>query len=158
MNLGFYIPTALGFYILFKAIKALDKINTLKKKGTIKKALVTEIREEINNSGYDEDGFDTTNYQYFYTVKFNDKRGRQIIQEIEFSVSKKPKKIPPFSMNIVYNYDDNREITIIPEDTDRINYEFYTTLFFGFLCLIIATLNYNGEINLLLDYLENLLK
>ena len=67
------IVTLSGFYLIFKAIKALDKIYFINKHGIKAKARVINIREKKST---DNDGAES--FEYYYKVKFIDNRGREI--------------------------------------------------------------------------------
>ena len=139
-----------GFYSIYKAIKSLDKIYHINKYGIKASAKVTNIREEKNT---DSDG-DTT-YTYYYFVTFIDNRGKTIEKEIEFPVTKKPKRNPPFSKNILYSSDDNNNLSIILEKNEGRNTRFILSLIIGIGMLAYVTLNYNGEFDIIINYIEN---
>ena len=154
--------TTFGFYYVFRAIKSLDKIDLIFRNGIKKEALVTNIREvktRIDND-LDNNSFviNHDEINYFYTVKFIDKRGNQVEQELEFPITKNPKRNPPFNENIIYNYNKNQKIDIILEINKSRNRNFYFSLIIGLVFLFCAAYNYNGEIDTIFNFLNNLLQ
>ncbi|PWG05281.1 hypothetical protein [Polaribacter aquimarinus] len=153
--LQFILPIFFGFYMIYKSIKVLDKIDRLKKNGIRKQARVIKIREEIGSQIDDNYGSSRT---YYYTVNFKNKNGREIEKEIEFGLNKKPKRNPPFSISILYNINKNKDIDITFENSRRIILDGFLLLFIGLLFLGIVLYNYNGQINIILDFIKNILK
>ncbi len=153
--------TSFGFYSIYTAIKSLDKIDLFYKEGTRKEALVTKIREvetKIDNT-FDEDDF-VINHEkinYFYTVKFIDKRGREIEQELEFSTTENQKRNPPFNISIIYKSNKNQETEIILE-TNKSRRNFYFLFIMGLIFLFNAAYNYDGEIEIIFNFINNLLQ
>ena len=157
-NLFLFIgPIIFSFYLIYLAIKALDKIDRIQKKGIHKQAKVTRIREE-DNSSEDDDGYVINSFTYYYTVNFNDKNGREIEKEIEFGINKKPNRNPPFSIGIIYYIDENKNIDIILKNSKRTNLEFYSLLGIGIFILSFIAYNYDGQIDIILEFINNLLK
>ena len=103
--INFLIPVFLGFYFIYRAVTSLDKIDQVQKKGIKTRAKVIKIREEKNEGFNDEDISYTINHSevnYFFTVKFKDKNGREIVKELEFPITKNPNRNLPFDTDIIY--------------------------------------------------------
>ena len=139
--------------MIYKAIKALDKIDRIKKIGVKKQARVIKIREEISPSMDEDDVSSTT---YYLTVNFKDKNGREIEKEIEFGINKKPKRNSPFSIGIIYNIDENKNKDIILENSKKTILDGYFLLSIGILFLGIVIYNYEGQINTIIEFIKNL--
>ena len=149
----FITPIIFAFFIIYLAIKALDKINRVKNFGLKKQARVINIREEL--SPQMDDHFENSP-TYYFTVSFKDRNGRIIEQEIEFGIHKKPNRHPPFSIGIIYYIDENKKIEIILENNKRTKLEFYSLLSVGILILSFVAYNYNDQIDLIIDILINI--
>jgi|GEM_PF-4967066 len=148
-----YVVTFLGFYYIFKAIKELDKIYSIKKEGIKANATVTEILETKHT---DSDG--DISYSYNYIVKFKNKRGKEIEKEVDYPITKKHKRNPPFSVGIIYKENERDNYNILLENNKGRNYSFYIYLILGFGLLTYVIFNNNGEFNTVIEYLENTLK
>ena len=158
--LTFILTTIFSFYMVYKAIINLDKIYNVKNNGIRKQARVIKIREENNYNNSDEDQGYIINgkFTYFYTVNFKDKNGREIEKEIEFGNNKKPKKNPPFSIDIIYKIDENKKIDIILENNKKTIFDGYFLLSVGLAFLGFVIYNYDNQINIILEFLTNLFK
>lgn len=148
-----YVVTFLGFYYIFKAIKELDKIYSIKKDGIKANATVTQILETKHT---DSDGY--ISYSYNYIVKFKNKRGKEIAKEVDYPITKKHKRNPPFSVGIIYKENERENYNILLENNKGRNYSFYIYLFLGFGMLTYVIFNNNGEFNTVIEYIENRLK
>ncbi|WP_298881215.1 hypothetical protein [uncultured Polaribacter sp.] len=153
--LNFILTTIFSFYMIYKAIINLDKIYNVKKNGIRKQAKVIKIREEISHQ-MDED--DVSSSTYYYTVNFKDKNGREIEKEIEFDITKKPKSNPPFSIDIIYRVDENKKIDIILENSKKTIFDGYFLLSVGLAFLGFIIYNYDNQINIIIEFLNNLFK
>lgn len=150
----FIAPIILGFFIIYLAIKTLDKIDRVKKNGLKKQARVIKIRESKTISDSDDGYFINGEYTYYYTVNFRDKNGREIEKEIEYGVNKKPNRNPPFSIGIIYYIDENKNIEIILENSKRTKLKFYYLLTVGIFILSYVAYNYDDQIDLIIDILK----
>ena len=139
--------------MIYKAIKTLDKIDRIKKIGLKKQARVIKIREEISPS-MDED--DLSSITYYLTVNFKDKNGREIEKEIEFGLNKKPKRNPPFSVGIIYNINENKNIDIILENSKKTILDVYFLLSIGILFLGVVIYNYDNQIDTIIEFIKNI--
>ncbi|MFC4269583.1 hypothetical protein [Polaribacter marinivivus] len=148
-----YVVTFLGFYYIFKAIKELDKIYSIKKDGIKANATVNQILETKHT---DSDG--DISYSYNYIVKFKNKRGKEIEKEVDYPITKKHKQNPPFTVGIIYKENERENYNILLENNKGRNYSFYIYLFLGFGMLTYVIFNNNGEFNKVIEYLENTLK
>ncbi|WP_339884180.1 hypothetical protein [Polaribacter vadi] len=159
-SIFFYIAIVFGFYFIYKAIKSLDKINRLKNEGIKKRAKVIKIREEENSNDGEENTYiiNHSEVNYYHTVRFNDKNGSEIEKELEFPTTKNPNKNPPFDVDIIYSIDENKNIDIILENNKGRNFTFYFVLSIGIIFLITAAYNYDGQIDLILKFINNLFK
>ena len=104
----------------------------------------------------DED--DVSSSTYYYTVNFKDKNGREIEKEIEFDITKKPKSNPPFSIDIIYRVDENKKIDIILENSKKTIFDGYFLLSVGLAFLGFIIYNYDNQINIIIEFLNNLFK
>ena len=52
--INFILPTIFGFFLIYKSILSLDKIDRVQKHGIKTRAKVIKIREE-KNTGFDDD-------------------------------------------------------------------------------------------------------
>ena len=154
MNIIIFIVAIFsGFLAIYKAINSLDKIYSLTKYGIKAKASVIRIRQVENT---DSDGDST--YEYFYLVNFIDNIGKEIESEIKFSVKTKPKKRIPFTTSIFYIINDNKEYDIILEKNKDRNNGFYINLIIGLGILSYVVYSYNGQVELILEFINNLFK
>ena len=149
----FIIATLSGFYSIFKAIKALDKIYFINKHGIKAKARVINIREKKST---DNDGAES--FEYYYKVKFIDNRGREIEREVKFGVKKNSIKNPPFSVNIIYIKNENNEVDVILERNEGRNLSFYVNFIVGIGILSYVAYNYDGQFDIILNFINNLFK
>tara|TARA_R110002051_G_scaffold160026_1_gene231491 strand:+ start:240 stop:662 length:423 start_codon:yes stop_codon:yes gene_type:complete len=140
--------------MIYKAIKVLDTIDKVKKHGIKNQARVINIREETDSKN-DDYASSTT---YYYTVNFNDKNGRNIEKEIEFGIDKRPTRNPPFSIGIIYYIDENKNIDIIIGNSKKTILSGYFLLLVGLFFLSMLIYNYNGEIDKILEFINNLFK
>ena len=159
----FILPILLGFFVIYKSIMAIDKIDIVKKKGIKTRAKVIKIREEkIKNDFGDEDtgGYliNHSEVNYFFTVTFNDKNGRIIEKELEFPTTKNPNRNPPFDRDIIYLINENKSIDIILENNKGRGFTLYFILLIGFIFLFFAAYNYDGQIDIILEFIKNLFK
>ena len=60
-----------------------------------------------------------------------------------------------FSKNILYSSDDNNNLSIILEKNEGRNTRFILSLIIGIGMLAYVTLNYNGEFDIIINYIEN---
>ncbi|NVJ89015.1 MAG: hypothetical protein HWD82_06200 [Flavobacteriaceae bacterium] len=150
-----YVVTLLGFFYIYKAIKELDKIYNIKKEGIKTNATVTQILETKHTDSYGD-----TTYNYNYMVKFKNNRGKEIEKEVDYPITKKHKRNPPFSVGIIYkeNEKEKENYNILLESNKGRNYSFYFHLILGFGMLTYVIFNNNGEFNKVIEYLENTLK
>lgn len=148
--LGFIIPVILGFLLIYKSIRSLDKINRANIKGIKKTATVIKIREESISGSLDESFI--SDYSCYFTIKFTDNDGIVQNHELEFSANKKPKSKPPFKVNIYYYKNENKKPIIVIDDRN-IKFNFYSYIFFGVLALSFAiyffSKNFDSIINIL---------
>lgn len=156
--LNFFLPISIGFYLIYISIKSLDNILNIKKNGYKTRAKVIEIREVSNHDDSDKEiSYQINNKNnYYYTVKFNDKRGREIIQELKYPVLNKPNRNPVFEIDILYISKRNEVKEIILVENKGRNSTFYFTFMIGLVLLVLAISNYNGEIDLILDFINNI--
>ena len=154
MNILFFIiGTFAGFYSIYKAVTSLDKIYAINKNGIKAKASVIEIREKKQT---DSDG--DTSYLYYYTVKFRDNRGKEVTEEIDFPVNNKSLRTPPFDVDIIYRRKENQEFDIILETNNGRNTGFYISLITGIAVLSYVIYTYDGQIDIILEFINNLFK
>ncbi|WP_146106879.1 hypothetical protein [Polaribacter porphyrae] len=141
--------------MIYKAISVLDKVNIIKKRGIRKRGKVLKIRKEVN-SYYDEDG--GTSILYYYTVSFKTNRGKLIEKEIEFGVKKKPNRNPPFDVDIIYFEDEKNNLNVILENNKSTIFDGFFLLFVGIFFLCILIYNYDGELDIIISFIKNLIK
>ena len=147
------LATISGFYFIFKSIKSIDKIYSITRNGYRTKAIVTSINEKKNTDG---DG-DTT-YTYFYFVKFRDKRGKEIEKKIDFPITNRGKRNPPFSISIIYVVDDNNNYSVILKNNKGRNSSFYFSLIIGFGFLTYVILKQDGEFEIIINFFKKIIK
>ena len=152
-SIFFIIATLSGFYSIYKAIIALDRIYFIHKHGIKAKATVFYIRESKST---DADG--TSSFEYFYNLRFIDNRGHKIEKEAKFGVKKSALKSPPFSVNIMYHKDKNNNIDILLEKNNGRNLGFYLNFIFGIGILSYVVYNYDGELDIIFKFINNLFK
>ena len=142
-----------GFFSIFKSIKSLDKIYHIDKNGKRANATVINIREKKST---DSDGHST--FSYYYLVSFLDNRGKKIEHEIEFPINEKNNRKPPFSTTIKYSKDKKDNYSVILENNKGRNSSFIFSLVLGIGMLTYVVFNYNGEFDIIINYMENLFK
>lgn len=147
------MTTFYGFYCIFKSIKELDKISIIKEKGFKTIAKVINI---IENKITDSDG--NLSYRYIYKVKFRDNRGKEIIQDIDYFLSNRDNRNPPFEIEIIYKLNDKDDYNILVKNNKSRNYRFYISFLIGTFLLGNAVFNNNGEFNFIIEYLEKIFK
>ena len=77
--IDFILPSFLGFFLIYKAIISIDKIDRVKKHGIKRRAKVIKIREETNKDFNDEEtsGYiiNHTEVNNYFTVNLKTKMG-----------------------------------------------------------------------------------
>lgn len=145
---NFILPIVIGFYLIYKAISSLDKVDRVKKNGIRTRAKVLKIRKEKSDNYNDDEEtaylINNSEINYYLTVKFKDKKGREFEKELEFPTTKVPNRNLPFDTDVIYFVNDSKNLDVILENNKGRNSTFYFILIIGIIFLFAAAYNYDG--------------